>query len=279
MQHPDFRVAVSVDEYVKSKLRPIEVPKGYLSNTKEISDGMLTNVKGVNGGLGWLASTGRPDMAAPHSIIPSGYDRRSPQLISEVNAAVKQCHAVPITITIWPIPFAELHWTTFTDSGFDSADVVEIISNSGRRWVWRVVEGMEAWRHWARAWTIVAARRPACGTESPKRTPCFVRRRPCSAIPNWRSRGVVTPSTRRVKNHSQPRLQTLAMRRVRTAAWQMVSCPSDAKGRRYWKESVTWRCDEMWRDEYIKLSKEDYRNSTQWKRPLPGRPNYWDRVS
>ena len=120
VQHPDFRITVSMDEYVKSKLRPIEVPRGYLSNTKEISNGMLTNVKGVNGGLGWLASTGRPDMAAPHSIIPSGYDRRSPHWISEVNAAVKQCHAVPITITIWPIPFAELRWTTSTDSGFDT---------------------------------------------------------------------------------------------------------------------------------------------------------------
>ena len=122
VQHPDFRITVSMDEYVKSKLRPIEVPRGYLSNTKEISDGMLTNVKGVNGGLGWLASTARPDMAAPHSIIPSGYDRRSTQLISEVNAAVKQCHAVPITITIWPIPFAELRWTTFTDSSFDTGE-------------------------------------------------------------------------------------------------------------------------------------------------------------
>ena len=89
------RITMSMDEYVKSKLRPTEVPRGYLSNTKEISDGMLTNVKGVNGGLGWLASTARPDMAARHSIIPSGYDRRSPQLISVVNAAVKQCHAVP----------------------------------------------------------------------------------------------------------------------------------------------------------------------------------------
>ena len=106
MQHPDFRITSSMDEYVKSKLRPNEVPRGYLSNTKEVSDGMLTNVKGVNGGLGWLASTARPDTAAPHSIIPSGYDRRSPQ----VNAAVKQCHAVPITITIWPIPFAELRY-------------------------------------------------------------------------------------------------------------------------------------------------------------------------
>ena len=80
--------------------------------------GCSQNVKGVNGGLGWLASTGRPDMAAPHSVVPSG----SPQLISQVNAAVKQCHAVPITITIWPIPFAELRWTTFTDSGFDTGE-------------------------------------------------------------------------------------------------------------------------------------------------------------
>ena len=47
VQHSDFRITVSMDEYVKSKLRPIEVPRGYLSNTKEISDGMLTNVKGV----------------------------------------------------------------------------------------------------------------------------------------------------------------------------------------------------------------------------------------
>ena len=41
---------------------------------------------------------------------------------------------------------------------------------------------------------------------------------------------------------------------------------------------MTWRCDELWRDKYIKLSKEDYRNSTQWKRPLPHRPNYWERL-
>ena len=77
--------------------------------------------------------------------------------------------------------------------------------------------------------------------------------------------------------HNQPRVQTLAMIRVFVAARQMVSCPSDAKGRRYWEESVTWRCDELWRDEHIKLAKEDYRNSTQWKRPHPGKPNYRER--
>ena len=123
VHNPDFRITVSMDEYVKSKLRTFEVPKGCLSNTKEIRDGMLTNVKGVNGGLGWLASTARPDMAAPHyMIIPFGYGRRPPQLISEVSTEVKQCHAVPITITILPLPFAELRWTTFTDSGFDTEE-------------------------------------------------------------------------------------------------------------------------------------------------------------
>ena len=44
------------------------------------------------------------------------------QLISEVNDAVRQCQAVPITITIWPLPFDELRWTTFTDSSFDTGE-------------------------------------------------------------------------------------------------------------------------------------------------------------
>ena len=116
-----------------------------------------------------------------------------------------------------------------------------------------------------RIWELVKLRRVLC-----------LRKRPneCWAD-NMKRTGVLV--ARQLKKHNQPRLQTLAMRRVRVAAWQMVSCPSDAKGRRYWEESVTWRCDEMWRDEYIKLSKEDYWNSTQWKRPLPGRPNCWER--
>ena len=78
VQNRDYRIAVSMDEFVRTKFHSTEVPKGYLSNTKEIREGMLTKVKGVNGGLGWLAATGKPDVAAPHWIIPSGYDRKSP---------------------------------------------------------------------------------------------------------------------------------------------------------------------------------------------------------
>ena len=61
-----------MNEYVKAKLSQIEVPRGYIKDTKAVSAGMITKIKGVNGGLGWLASTGRPDMAAVHSIILGG---------------------------------------------------------------------------------------------------------------------------------------------------------------------------------------------------------------
>ena len=108
-----------------------------------------------------------------------------------------------------------------------------------------------------RIWELCKLRRVLC-----------LRRRPNEVwVDDMKRTGVIV--TRQLKKHNQQRVQALAMRRVRIAAWHMVSCPSDAKGLRYWEESVTWRCDELWRDEYMKLSKEDYRNSTQWKRSLP----------
>ena len=53
---------------------------------------------------------------------------------------------------------------------YKPGDVVEIISNSGIRWIWRAVEGMEAL---GTCWTIVVVQMPACGTL-------------CSVIPNCR---------------------------------------------------------------------------------------------
>ena len=53
---------------------------------------------------------------------------------------------------------------------------------------------------------------------------------------------------RPLKKHNQPRLQSLAMKRVRAAVWQMVRCLSDGEGRTY------------------------------FTRPLPGRPNYLGRL-
>ena len=114
-----------------------------------------------------------------------------------------------------------------------------------------------------RIWELGKLRRVLC-----------LRRRPNECWADQMKRtGVIV--ARQLKKHNQPRVQTLAMRRVRIAALANGELSERCrKDRRYWEESVTWRCDEVWRDEYIKLSKEDYRNSTRWKRPLPVRSNY-----
>ena len=55
-----------------------------------------------------------------------------------------------------------------------------------------------------------------------------LRRRPNECWVDYMKRtGVIV--ARQLKKHNQPRVQTLAMRRVRIAAWQMVSCPSTGK--------------------------------------------------
>ena len=70
---------------------------------------------------------------------------------------------------------------------------------------------------------------------------------------------------KQLKKYNQTRIQSLAMKRVKTAAWHMATCPNDAKGRRYWKDVVIWRCDECWKEVYATLTKEDYHNERSGK--------------
>ena len=55
-----------------------------------------------------------------------------------------------------------------------------------------------------------------------------LRRRPDECWADMKRTGPTV--ARQLKKHGQPRLQTLAMRRVRIDTWQMVRCPDDAKG-------------------------------------------------
>ena len=81
---------------------------------------------------------------------------------------------------------------------------------------------------------------------------------------------------RQVKKHGQPRVQTLDAT-CSAVCLEAGTPPDDARERRYWEESVHWRCDDEWRKSYIKLTRDDPRNSTKWKRRLPGRATYWER--
>ena len=133
-----------------------------------------------------------------------------------------------------------------------------------------VLHGAGEWAHTQgmfqslRTWELGELRRILC-----------LRRRPHENWVDYMKRtGLIV--AKQLKKHDQIRTQSLAMKRVKIAAWHMATCPNDAKGRRYWEEVVTWRCDECWKEAYARLTKEDYHNTTQWKRPLTGRCTYWE---
>ena len=76
------------------------------------------------------------------------------------------------SLTIVAGPFTE----------YKPGDTVEIISNG-----WCTLDLACGGRYGGTGnvgWTIGDALKPVCGTGSPKQTPCFTRRRPCSSIPN-----------------------------------------------------------------------------------------------
>ena len=143
-------------------------------------------------------------------------------------------------------------------SAFYSTCVPTVLHGAGE---WAFTQSMS---QSLRSWELGKLRRDHC-----------LRRRPNEGWVDYMKRtGLIV--AQQLKKHKQLRIQDLAMKRVKIAAWQMASCPNDAKGRRYWEEIVTWRCDKNWKDAYVKLSKEDYSNSMQWKRPQTGRCTYWE---
>ena len=76
-----------------------------------------------------------------------------------------------------------------------------------------------------RIWELSKLRRILC-----------LRRRPNESWVDKKRTGPV--AVRQLKKYGQLRIQTLAMRRVQQASWQMAHSPDDAGGRRHWAEAV-----------------------------------------
>ena len=87
-QNKDYSFTWHMNEYV-DKLKLIEVPRGFMTHVEEISESDMSQVMTVNGKIGWLSGTGRPDLAAGHSIIAGEYKNKSPQLVASCNQGVK----------------------------------------------------------------------------------------------------------------------------------------------------------------------------------------------
>ena len=81
----------------------------------------MTVCRGVNGGIQWLASNGRPELAGAASIIPRGFPEPDASLIADLNHVVKTAQDIDYEIKIWPIPVRDRRYLAFFDASFDSA--------------------------------------------------------------------------------------------------------------------------------------------------------------
>ena len=89
-QLSDYSFLWDMDDYADKHMKIIEAPRGLLSSTDDLSDGMMSQVETCNGQIGWLGGNGRPDVAAGHSIIASKVKDRQPELVKLCNVCVKQ---------------------------------------------------------------------------------------------------------------------------------------------------------------------------------------------
>ena len=123
MQLEDKSFRTHMKEYAKT-LKPIKIGRKLKSSDgKPVSlvPGELTVCRGVNGGVQWLASNGRPELAAAASIIPRGFTEPDASLIADLNHVVKTAQDIEYEIKIWPIPVKDRRYIAFFDASFDSA--------------------------------------------------------------------------------------------------------------------------------------------------------------
>jgi len=118
VQKQDYSFAWNMNEYAET-MEIINIPRGFMTHTKELSEEYASKVLSCNGQIGWIGGNGRPDLAAGHSIIAGTFKDKSPQLVADCNQCVKQAKEHKIVMKIWSIPPADLRCVTFADSSFD----------------------------------------------------------------------------------------------------------------------------------------------------------------
>ena len=82
-------------------------------------DGELTICRGANGGIQWLASNGRPELAAAASMIPRGFSKPDSSLITDLNHVVKTAQDLDYEIRVWPIPAKDRRYCAFFYASYD----------------------------------------------------------------------------------------------------------------------------------------------------------------
>jgi hypothetical protein len=125
IQKKDYSFTSDMNEYAATltpmKLdRPLKDRKG---TAIKLNEAEITRVKGVVGGVSWLASNGRPELSAAASLIPMGYKEAESSVVTDANFAVKVAQSSEYSIKIWSIPAENRRYFGFFDASFDPKGV------------------------------------------------------------------------------------------------------------------------------------------------------------
>ena len=80
----------------------------------------IRQTRGANGSIQWLATQGRPELAAASSIIPSGFANPTTQLVTDLNHVIKTAKELTYELRGWPIPAADRRMVAFFDASYDN---------------------------------------------------------------------------------------------------------------------------------------------------------------
>ena len=101
-------------------MAPISIERGRRSQPDSpVTEEERQKARGAIGSIAWAAKEGRPDLAAPASILASRMKSMKVKDMVEINKAIQNAKAKrDLTLRYFPIPPDRLGWGTVTDASW-----------------------------------------------------------------------------------------------------------------------------------------------------------------
>ena len=121
---PEGGFLIDMEKFVSERLREVSLEKGRAQMKQEkASEAERNQARATLGALTWAAKEGRPDCAAPASILASTLNRMTIQDILDLNKTVREVKQTSkLSIPIQPIALEELQWGVITDASYANTE-------------------------------------------------------------------------------------------------------------------------------------------------------------
>ena len=123
-QDENFEIRITMQRYIKEKLRNIMLPRDKVKDENRVLDpNAVTLVRGAGGSLLWIGRECRPDMGAACAMSMSwSKDGPTVRKIKQINRAVQELHNTSEAfIRTLPIKLSEGVWMVFSDASVGNA--------------------------------------------------------------------------------------------------------------------------------------------------------------